>query len=212
MPVPPKLDTVGQIFEMRVIGSLYEQVCITTFRYRVTTVTGTGSFPLPAIEAIAQNVWDDGVGLGMHYMTSNQFLSVVFEGQVIAPVRYVVSLDAPTNPTGVVDAAAAAPTVTGVVQKRSEFAGRDKRGRLFIPGVPLTFISGGRLNDTGQTAYGSAIAGFVAPVHVTDTGGTVDLQPVIYNPLAPGNMTDWTEVTFDPILRVQRRREVGRGI
>lgn len=210
--VPPNLDTAGQVFQYRLVGELYDQVCITGFDYNVSAPTGTGITPTEALTSLTAKIWEGAGLVGLRNVTTTDYRSVVAEGQVISPTRYVVQLYIPAHTTGNVDGPALPPTNAVVIRKKTPAAGRKYRGRWFVPAVPAAYTVGGTLTVDGAAAYVAAYAQLATVYTVTGAGGSVVLAPVVFNLRAIANKSFINQVELDTILRVQRRREVGHGI
>jgi len=98
--------------------------------------------------------------------------------------------------------------VTAVITKKTPFAGRKYRGRIFVPGVPVTSELDSQLSAAAMTAW---------------TAAADAMNVVLTHDLA----NNWTMVvwhnatkTYDtvqllvprPILRSQRNRQIGKGV
>jgi len=74
---------------------------------------------------------------------------------------------------GSVAVAALPDEVAAVVQRQTPVAGRSGRGRIFVRGLPNTFVTESRLNSTGVAALSTLITGLQA---------TITDQSIIWTP------------------------------
>jgi hypothetical protein len=199
----------NDIFEIRLVGNLHGQVCINTFRYVMDRASGTGTIDMePMLDDFRSAVWANLRNcMSVEYSGAKLFI------QKIAPVR-LVSFESVLDPgAGDVAGTSAPSTVTMVFRRKLLLAGRRYQGRVFIPGVPTANILNSQLT-----------AAFLASQEVEDTFvGMLDVLEAQVGiegipSLAVPNGTSWDNrgainaIELDPVLRSQRRREVGRGI
>jgi len=138
-----------------------------------------------------------------------------------------------TSNIGLAAAASEVTHVAAVIRWRTPVAGKSSRGRTYVGPLPSNWMSSGVLTapaTTAITAYGTAMrtrytfAGTPAtaylltiyskPYNHQEYGYPTGHNPTrtwYYPPDYDGNSTNVTEFQVDPILRVQRRREVGVG-
>lgn len=90
-----------------------------------------------------------------------------------------------------------------VVRRKTGLQGRDKRGRIFITGVPETFQSEGRLSAAGDSAY-AALAEGIDDTVTTPTG--IEFEPrcvsFLTETLFP---VTHSEIVLDLLSRKDRR-------
>lgn len=118
------------------------------------------------------------------------------------------------NGIGVVGAIAGdalPPACALVIRKRTAFAGRRYRGRLFVPMLSESDQVNGIWAGANYLALAAAWDSLLATVLVGADGG--EYIPIIF----PKNGTTAsakiiTSSSSDPVVRQQRRREVGVGI
>lgn len=200
----------NDIVEIRITGLLFNQRTITTFHY--TSTTGGAGSPDDMEDLLDQflpAVYDTFIDCVTEDWTSGRV-----QGQVISPVRKIALTTLPGATQGTV----ATPTLPGnnaaVLYRRTNLAGRDQQGRIFMPAVPQAWVTAGAINGTGTTAYGPMAGNLYAPL---DVGGRIYL-PVIVGyvdvPPTPPFYTTRGVVTnagVNPVVRSQRRREIGVG-
>lgn len=145
-------------------------------------------------------------------------------------IRRVTAVGAPidgidfelTPGFGTVEEPGVPPSVGVVIRRRTPFLGRKYRGRIFIAGLPQTYETAGRLIGTSpnSVAIAAAVAVIISGTIVSGDSGAPTFRPVLLARDAlvvggdnPGwRVTPVTTAVADPILRSQRRREVGVGI
>lgn len=118
-----------------------------------------------------------------------------------------------TTVAGTVNSPATPPTTSVVITLNTGRYGRGKQGRLFVPGLPEGVQLDGRLPpaDTAnwQTAFDAINAGF-------NTDGFEWVVAILHRPVTHPPTYDGVVgvvlLTARNILRVQKRREVGRSI
>lgn len=78
-----------------------------------------------------------------------------------------------------------------------------------MPGVPQTYVLGSDLTGAAQVAYQAGV-GSVIPDQLDPPSFTA--IPCMFDPTPPWSIgKDILTTSISPELRVQRRREVGRG-
>lgn len=194
----------GDIVELRLVGSLFNQTTINTFHYQIGSGSAASDDLLEFQDQWRITCWTDNIST----LLSQELVNCRTDAQVISPVRKVVNSFPLTPASGGVVSGAAPPTVTGVMRKQSLTAGKAFQGRIFLPGVPLDSIIGGQLDGAVFTDW-EDIAGVLADP-VTFNGRTA--TPVIYS--TKDNVVRATIIGggADQVLRSQRRREIGKGV
>jgi hypothetical protein len=205
---------LNDIMEVRISGDLDGQVCINTFHYEVTSVSAPGAQATMAqiLPVLVTSLWDNGVNKGLSYITSTDYLNVTMVGQKVFPARFVPIFAVLAGTGGTIGGGTFSSGASGVIARKSIVASHKGRGRVFIPALPLTFVTASELNGVGLTAYSLASADWNQPKVIAGTGGTVTLTPIIFNLLAPTNRQPIAFTENNQQVRYQRRREVGRGI
>ena len=96
----------------------------------------------------------------------------------------------------------------------SRFANEAKRygmGRIFLGGCGTAMVTGSVVNATGFPLLNAAAAKFTEPVSIPI--GPTNMNPVLCNyHETPANRWPVAATKVQNVIRVQRRREVGRGI
>lgn len=195
---------VNDIYKLIVIGKTTNgDPNINTFYYR-ESVLGLGND-----EAHLVSGWNANILSYYRACLSNIYTVVEIDAYRVAPTIGALFRSTAGFPAlGTVAANSMPDNLSIVISKRTGLAGRSSRGRVFMPGVPATFITAGLLNSTGQTAYdnmGNAmVTGFA--------DGGFSYTPVLFNKRKPPLASFFNPLVFwivNTIPRQQRRREVG---
>lgn len=194
----------GDIVESRWNATLAGQSVMFVLHHQIGAGTSTGSDLLDFQVALDAAVWEDKLSAGL----SPDVTGCYWQSQTIAPTRKITNEILCTPGAGTLTGAACPPTTAIVIRKRTINAGRTGRGRIFIPGVPFSATLNGRLVDAQFEDWDSYADNFQFPI--TFNGRTA--TPIVYSTKSAVNRGVILDCNFDPILRVQRRREVGRGI
>lgn len=102
--------------------------------------------------------------------------------------------------------------VCALIRKRSNYAGRKYRGRIYVPGVPTGCLTNGLISGSCLTKL-EAIAS-VLKTSYTSGSGNYTVRPCIYYRSKDGLVKRVVYITstyVDPVPRSQRRREIGVG-
>lgn len=106
-----------------------------------------------------------------------------------------------------ISALVAPKQAAAVVKKLTVLAGRANRGRIFIPFIPISFITSlGELSPAAVTAYTTFAANLLGSMVVVGAGGTATLVPVLVHGGAPVTSTDIIGVQVTGLIGNQRRR------
>lgn len=194
------------ILEVRLSGNLAGQFVETTWHYvaAVAFTDGGAAQDMMAADFEAK-VWTPIRG-----GTSVDLTNVRITTQWIYPIRYVARTRSPMQSTGF-DTSAALPSGAAIVlRRRSNLSGRKFRGRVFLPGIPYNSTFNSQLTAAWLTANGFNIqtAGVAALESPVGTGN----PPVVWSATHPIDRTLIDQAFVDPVVRYQRRREVGVGI
>lgn len=102
--------------------------------------------------------------------------------------------------------------VAVVIRKRTALAGRKYRGRWYVPGIPFINTLESQI-DPAQLAAWNTLSGDLETTIMSVAGNSYQptLVPLWKNGVLPAGQP-LTICVVDPILRSQRRRQIGRGI
>lgn len=197
--IPP-----GGVLEARLRATFHEQLVMVTFHYSndITAVDAGSTLGLVASD-FETIVWG-----AIQPAITDDVLDVKLDLQWIKPNRYVVQTFNMTPDAGA-SANPAVPTGVAVVcRRRGEEANRHNQGRIFIPGIQRQDIDNSRVTDAWLTANE---ANLNTAMLATLTDGVYQLFPIIYGANSAGPWPFVLSTSVDPIIRYQRRRELGVG-
>jgi len=198
----------GDFVKLQMVGRLHGQQIRNVFTYKCSFDASfdDGQTLLNLLMAS----FDTQVWLTWREAISAEYTLETFTAQVVKPVRYrLVALSpAPETADGAVNVNSLPSTVAAVVKRYAQRAGRKYQGRVFIAGIPETYdlaslidpVQMPKFDDiaTDLRASITPAAGKVFVPWLNVEGTDVALQQVV-------------NATATNVLRVQRRREVGRG-
>lgn len=206
---------IQDVMRVAVRGVVHGQQTINTFYYEQSAgagVEGEAQATNLANGILAATWW--GAYIDLH---SNEWSATKFDIAKVARTPPAVQLS-PTYEVDIVDndgdyVGESLPTsIALVVKRKTDFGGRRGRGRIFLTGVPLDWEDDSRI-DTTDVNFDAAMTALLANLNATVTNATIEWQPRHYMPSHPtvlaGPIRVWA---YDPILRNQRRRQVGVGI
>src|SRR5262245_23543879 len=194
---------VGDIYRVNYRCQLRDQHGINVVHYRTKAEVGVGVTAAAIIAALYTRVLSTYTGL---LSAEAVFLPPTIQ-QVYPPPTKLPFTHTASNVTGGILGNAAPPQTCGLVSFTTAFAGRDFRGRIYIP-----FPGAADVSSTGQPistylsrliSLGNAV---VAPLTVTNAGNSVDMEACIYHRKTPGNPTTINGVIARLGYATQRRR------
>ena len=201
----PYAVPAGAILECRLRSTLFNQVVINVFHYRSLTTYGDGQ---AALEAAAQD-FNDVVWSAFAPQLAQEILATKIDAQWVFPTRFrVYTLTA--DPAGGQSAGHTNNTGTALVVRRfGEQANKHNQGRVFVYGIPNANEASGQWN--GAFVAGAALDLRDACKAVIQTAIGEQLMPVIWSAPEANIGVPIVGAAVDPIIRYQRRRELGVG-
>jgi hypothetical protein len=135
--------------------------------------------------------------------------AVKIDAQWVHPIRYrVYTIDA--DPTHGAVATEVYPTgVAAVIRRFGEQANRHNQGRIFVTGLPITAVSNSSLTTGFQTTNKALWENTM--VTVLHDAVMNEYLPIIWSGQTPTERIPVVGAYLDPIVRYQRRRELGVG-
>lgn len=202
----------GDIMYVTVRGLLHGQRTINTFFfYAPNDSAGVEEVDAASDFLIA---WLAAHGSAYAAPLSNEFTNGTVRCQLLRPNGTTVPnrwtyVELPLDePTGLVVESSLPSVCAAVMRRRTALAGRENRGRFYIPALPVTYE---RDSTLFPAAYDTLTDAF-APIALTEiTTDDVDWKPCITNSPSHTRIVEVTSVILDDVLRVQRRREVRVG-
>lgn len=194
--------SVGDIYECSILGRQDGQITATVFHYR--QASGNAGDQSGALAASV----DGSLAAGLKTTLSPEWSYDLSSVARVSPLpRTAPTLNSTNAGPGTIGTFAAPSSVAAVLKKKTALAGRKYRGRFFLPGVPLSVIADSQLTAGGVTSF--AAMATLLQGNIVNAAGT--FNPVIFH-RASLTFDNITSVTVDPVLRNQRRRQVGRGV
>jgi hypothetical protein len=211
------------LYRCNVTWSLLGQNCINSFFFRTKAAATYASIP-DEMNDLMNNINNDIINPLRGVMSSNVLLVAAVLVNLNGGVFYEVVRDY-VGVTGAVVSDSAPSFVAMVISWRTRFRGRRVHGRTYVPGVPMSYISGNELTTAGHAALNGA-AGTILDNFAEDSrfsypwlacfsrknGTTIDPGPppaVVYSSLAGVPVVRFIA---DTTLYTQRHRLAGRGI
>lgn len=210
------LIALGDRIEIRMIGKISGQTTINSFYYEVTAKVPGVDFHLAALPPIWKQVFFDGEApdTGLARAISNQWNLSAVVAQVIFQPRSIQMITQFIDVTGDIPSAPLPSGAAVVIRRQGSVGARDNYGRVYIAGVPAENVVQSQLTFVGAGLFGPFVEAMKSDWEVIDpeTAAGATLTPII----KPTPITTPTIKVFqtlvDPIIRYQRRREVGVGI
>lgn len=211
---------VGDIVEVKVFGSIFNQRTITTFPYAVTTPSTSGY--IPDLLANIASYFDNGdvsPGLAFYACCPTNWESDYITAQLVYPIAYRAEQSI-TGLPGTDDFAAVTANSAASIERASLLAGRENVGRISIPAIAAERMADGLLTAPFVTKM-LTLAERMKNVWTNPLiDATLALSPCLIHRVKDGTpprwrIRDYTLVTHtSPKLevRTQRTRNIGKGI
>jgi hypothetical protein len=192
---------VNDTFSVVLRGRLHGQTILQVLHYRETTA-GVGNAAVALATAI-----DGTIPSKLKDALSNEWEHLDVTAQKIHPLPVLTPATVATAAGPGLNAVPSTPSsVAAVITKRTPFAGPGFRGRSYFAGVPTTSETDSELNGVGLIDFGNLGDALIAD----QTNGAYTWSPCLWNRTL-NVATFITGRTVQPVLRNQRRRQVGRG-
>lgn len=197
---------IGDIYQLNVIATLQGQTVENVLHYQVTADADASALA-NGLHSFAA----DPFALAAAAFQSQDLVYALSRVQKIFPIPAFIATEQAMFQSGLITTQALPSEVAGVITKQSFLAGRAFRGRIYMAGIPsaAVLIANGRFDATTVTAMNTLGTNLTTNVLSTPSGGI--MKPVIYHRLIH-TTTDITTALARDIPRMQRRRQIGRGI
>lgn len=191
---------IADRIRVTITGHLYGQLINTALQYRVDQ--DGGSDPEVALVGNVDSLYAANVLplLSQDYAYESTMAQRYNPGPPTAPAVTVAHAG-----VGGVATISIPPAAAATVTKRTLFAGRAYRGRIFVAGIPPTSTLSGNLTATAITLHTAAWSTLRS---ITAAGF---IFTMILEHRSTNTFSYVTSLAARGPLRVQRRREVGRG-
>lgn len=200
----------NSVLSVRLFCRLHGQVTINNWLYRnLQDIPDTST-----TDPLFFNTWQSQIWQGyLQPALSNELNSATLHLQWIHPTRYIDFAATLSPATGGFIQTSMPSGVSMVVRRYSILAGRKNRGRIYLPGL---YNSGENDSQIASAYYTANADNFAKAVYEQISfldGATVyTFQPILWNKATPAIKVDITNGYLDPIIRYQRRREIGVGV
>lgn len=205
MPYP--LNNNDEVM-INIFGRLHGQQTITTFPYYVDLASST---PIADGKTALETAVADFSAIVYEAFlecVSNEWTCEGVTIQKVQPQRYRLIKYLPSDLIGNVAGQSLPSSTAAVISRYAERAGRSYQGRIFVPAVPVLFEQDSSLNELAIATMATLATNMVAPISL---GSGDALIPWIGHTGFTPTDSQVIETVVQTPLRVQRRREVGRG-
>lgn len=193
---------VNDIYQLTIVQSLHGQKILNVLHYKATQAPSSGTYEAALIQAFGVIAIPS-----LKAFQSEELNHEALAVQKIWPLPPThATLDTTYSGPGLIPGDSLPTSVTSVITKVTAFAGRKYRGRVYVAGVPVTSE-----NDSQLQVGDLAVLGAFAENLDNGIGAVgASFQPVLWH--RSSNTSDnLIDAVARPILRNQRRRQVGRG-
>lgn len=201
--------------QVNMIGRHDGQTTMNTFLYKYELQSQGGmKLDLKQIADVFLTKFWTGVPSLFREAHAASFSLQAITAQVIHPIRSIAWPAVPlaAEAPGMVAGASLPSGVAIVLRRRGNIGDRHNYGRIYLPGVSVTYAVASNLTQTAIDKLTPVVNTLAESVTVPGTDGNAFLYPYI---LRKGDIPNSREVTHgvvDKTVRYQRRREVGVGI
>jgi len=183
--------TTGDILQVSLRGTLFEQRMLTVLHYRVIVGSASGTVygDVLSWSILFSSLTNPGELLTLYLATCcPEYLLEDVRVQRVAPVRSAYATQN-VNAFGTNVNSCRTANISASITKRGNGGGRWATGRVQMPAVPSDNVVDGSIAVGAQVDY--AALGNQLSINQNNPGITQTVQPVIYN---PGRTPDWTEI------------------
>jgi len=197
--------SLNDVYEVTIRQRAYNQTILNVFHYRESTNT-PGLHMLELATVIDANM--------APVFASNLHLDWSYDATDVALVAPGIRTDVTTVNTnaqgGALPGLLLPINACATITKKTGLAGPRFRGRSFISGLTMDDVDDGQLDLSGI----ANMQDIADEIELPQVSGAIQWLPVLFGPghVGPTNTTIIAEAVVRPILRNQRRRQVGRGI
>jgi len=193
-------------FRCTIVGSLHGQVINTVLYYIQSFDNGVTSTPEIGL---SEQVAILASGMLAEQSAEYSYTHTMVQRFVPVPPRVPVVHTALAG-VGSVAGDSLPSYCCATITKLTNFAGRRYRGRIYLAGIPVTSEQDSQLKSARRIAIQALAVPFASTL--TDVNGD-QFQPILEhrNPV-PDFFTVLRSMRVNPVLRSQRRREIGKGV
>lgn len=201
---------VSDVVRLRLHYRLFGQLCQSGMHFQFLTIGATATGLATDFDTNLVATFAAAVAADVSYE------SITVEA-VAPPTLATIERDISPDVAGTQVGEALPPANAAVFSLRTPNKGRRYRGRFYLSGIERTFGNAGQVDGAGLTALQALATALDARYGV---GGTsADYRMVVHSPedltAEPPRVgtitTDVTSIVVDPVIRTQRRRQIGVG-
>lgn len=193
---------VDDIYRCTIVGQLHGQTMNNVLFYREATSAGANG------QTALASALDSKYATNILPRQSDEYTYKGALVQRFSPgTPLVATLNSTNTGAGGIVGNSLPTSSAAVIKKLTTLAGRKYRGRLFLPGIPTAHEDDSELSAAAETALATAFSNF----GVSATSGGFVFNLILWHK-ASSTYTDVSIWEVTTPLRVQRRREVGRGV
>lgn len=213
----PTVAFQNDTYQVRIVGRIEGQETNNILYFRCVSGQGDDDVALHLIQALLQCVIDNLLPV----LTSAWTLERIVWKKVFPQLGPEI-ISVPQGQAAGAGPSAALPSFASVVFSiRTQFGGRSKRGRMYLPGIPEAATNGSAIDPTG--AFWAGLIGFalcfISKFVTGDPPGSNQWQSMVYSrklggstfPLGNNGFEAVTEFVPNSLLGTTRSRKVGRG-
>ena len=193
-----------------IVGRHENQEVMSVFHYRYngSQIIQDGEALLNAFHVQFAGV--NGVWGPWRECVSNKVINIKLRYQWITQSRFAYVEHIPAaGTTGNVGGDAYPVNTAVAITKRTINAGRTQVGTLHMPGVPLTFVTNGALQQNAKEAYTTLGEKMLNAISTAQPAA--ELLPVLFHKSSPDISPKITAFSLKDFARIMRRRTVGVG-
>jgi hypothetical protein len=211
VPLPSLVGATA--FELQVTGFIDNQIWIFGMQYIWTG----GAVPNANAELNLGNNWATNCVTSLRgIIASDVQINQVKVSCLTIPARLPVYTSGGGLPAfGSVAGNHIPSEMAGIVSRYTNFKGQHGRGRFYVPGVPISFVTpagdANRINALGVSAYSVFVANIVTPISDGTNNYSLAVIQRTRGGAAATNGAAATQAFGRSLLGTVRRRRVGRG-
>lgn len=198
----------GDVVQVTFRGTIFSQVCLTTFNFEYNGATITDG--IGAFQDAADNMQ---VTTGLYTRYRNLMPVTWVGGQIwmqkIFSVRFRREVITPTQTSGLINDQVVSPADAVALLLVGNESGPRFRCVKHLPGLVAGSADAGELTPAAKDGYDLLALSAISPVVVS---GANELRPIILNRANPAFSSSITGGSTMPEIRTMRRRVVRRGI
>jgi len=195
----------NSVLEIRMRATFNSQLVMNIFHYVNEQAIDNGQNALNEFGA----AFEDEVWPIFQVPLSEAITDVRLDIQWVDPIRYRVFTRTPATDHGAAAGGSLPTGVAAVIRRFGDQANKHNQGRIYVFGVPLTKVSESRLTTTFLDDNKALWENVMVTILHSDTFG--DANPIIWSAAAHTERIPVIGGLLDPIVRYQRRRELGVG-